>query len=468
QVVPASAALNSDPARFGWPLAALTALYVAAAALVWWTRPASGWRWAELALIALVGLLLRAVVFGAPPGLSHDAYRYAWDPQLIAHGFSPYAHTPQDPALAFLRDARITPNLRFRDAPTIYPPGAQGLFLITYFLDPRDIYGVKLAMEVCDALTFALTLALLRGRRLDPRRAMLYWWAPIPILEFAFNGHVDAEAIMWTVAALLASVGTWRGARVATGVLIGLAALTKFYPILFVIPLIRRRDYGLLAGLVGVTALGYAPFVALGLGGGGYLETYLGQRFVDQGPLLGAINWLVAPLTQAPAILIGSNLLALAALAGLIALYRWRVGLSAEAGMLALSAAWIALSPHLFPWYIAALAPLLALFPGSPLSPLSPAPRGRGGQGLRSAPGAAIVALWVFMLLMPFTYALFAPGGDAGLFIWFSLIPAAITVAPLATRRGRAAWLAVWRRLVAPVTRAELRAVRDAWLTAGG
>jgi glycosyl transferase family 87 len=444
--------LDSDPARFGWPLAALTALYVAAAALVWLTRPAGGWRWAELAVIVVVGLALRALVFGAPPGLSHDSYRYAWDPQLIAHGLSPYTHTPNDPELAFLRDTRISPNVRFRDAPTIYPPAAQGLFLLVYLLDPRDIYGVKLAMVVCDALAFALTLALLRGRRLDLRRAILYWWAPIPILEFAVNGHVDAAAILWTLAALLASAGTWRGARVATGALIGLAAMTKIYPILFVIPLIRRRDYGLLAGLVATMAIGYAPFAVLGLGGGGFLGTYLSQRFVDQGPLLTAISAVVTPLMYDPVIQVASDLVALMALTALVALYRWRVGLNLEAGMLALSAIWIALSPHLFPWYIAALAPLLAFFSG--------ARRGRW-------PGAPILALWTFLLFMPFTYVIFAPGGSPGMFIWFSLIPAAIAITPLATTHGRAALLAALRRLSAPLTRAELRAAWEAWALSG-
>jgi hypothetical protein len=452
QSIPAATALDAIPTRFGWLLAAITALYVGAVALIWRTRAAGAWRWVELALIVVVGIALRVAVFGAPPGLSHDAYRYAWDPQLVAHGISPYTHAPQDPALAFLRDNRITPNLRYRAAPTLYPPAAQGLFLLTYLFDPRDIYGVKLTMEICDALSFILTLALLRARKLDLRRAVLYWWAPIPILEFAFNGHVDAAAILWTLAALLASAGTWRGARVATGVFIGLAALTKLYPILFVIPLIRRRDYGLLAGLTGTIVIGYAPFVLLGLGGGGFLETYLGQRFVDQGPLLVALTTLTTAFTHAPAILIGSDFLALALLAALVALYRWRVGMSAEVGMLALSSVWIALSPHIYPWYIAALAPLLTFFPAA---------SGYAVVGCR--PGAPILALWLFMLAAPFTYVIFAPGGNADLFIWFSLIPAGIALCPLARAPSRARVQAVWRRLTAPISRDELRAIWGAW-----
>ncbi|HEY7849133.1 MAG TPA: hypothetical protein VIC27_03655, partial [Ktedonobacterales bacterium] len=118
--MPAASASLRAPA-FGWLLTGVTALYLAACALILRSRPAGGaWRWAELALIVLVGLALRVVVFGSPPLLSPDAWRYAWDPQLIVHGFSPYTHTPLDPALAALRDHNIWPNLRFRNAPTIY------------------------------------------------------------------------------------------------------------------------------------------------------------------------------------------------------------------------------------------------------------------------------------------------------------------------------------------------------------
>jgi hypothetical protein len=67
------------------------------------------------------------------------------------------------------------------------------------------------------------------------------------------------------------------------------------------------------------------------------------------------------------------------------------------------------------------------------------------------------------MLAAPFTYILFAPGGDAGVFIWFSLVPAAIALTPLIWAEGRAAALATLRRLVAPITWVEVRAEWAAW-----
>lgn len=431
---------GATSAGFGWLLSGTTALYVVSCALILRTRPAyGGWGWVELSVILLIGLALRAVVFGSPPLLSPDAWRYAWDPHLIVHGFSPYTHTPLDPALTALRDHAIWPNIRFRNAPTIYPPAAQGMFLLAYVVAPLNIFGVKGAIELCDALACLLTLVILRQRGLDLRRVILYWWAPIPVLEFALNAHVDAEAILWTLAALLVSAAQWRGARVATGALLGLAALTKLYPLLFAIALIRRRDYGLLAGLLSVLALGYAPFVALGLGSGGFLGEYLSQRYVDQGLLL---NWLdagVTPFTHAAAALVAADLLALALACGLIALYRWRIGLDAVTGLLALSIAWILLSPHIFPWYVGALLPLIALA-GVSSRALTPPAR----------------ACWLFALAVPYTYILFAPGGPNGLFAWLFIASAALGLAPLLGAQTRAGCLARLRQLFAAPTRAEL------------
>jgi hypothetical protein len=281
------------------------------------------------------------------------------------------------------------------------------------------------------------------------------------VLEFALNAHVDAEAILWTLAALAVSAAQWRGARVATGALLGLATLTKFYPLIFIIALIRRRDYGLLAGLAGVLALGYAPFVALGLGSGGFLGTYLSQRFVDQGLLLSWLNALVTPFTQSPPALVAADLLALALICGLIALARWRLSLDAVACLLALSIAWILLSPHIFAWYIGALLPLIALSHGAGVAQQS-----WSWRGWRAMTPTAL-ACWLFALVVPYTYMLFLPGGPNGLFPWLFLIAAAVGLAPLLSAYGRAACLDALRRLFAAPTLAECARFWRACLPAG-
>src|SRR5262249_37736599 len=135
-VVPVANDLPSQTPHLFWLLLGLTLLYAGGVALVWLAPSAKSRRWLvmELAVILLSGAVLRALVFSSPPAVSPDAHRNAWAPYLLMHGFSPYTHTPIDPSLVTLRDSAIWPNLRFRNAPTIYPPGAQALFLLAYFI----------------------------------------------------------------------------------------------------------------------------------------------------------------------------------------------------------------------------------------------------------------------------------------------------------------------------------------------
>ncbi|HKD75199.1 MAG TPA: hypothetical protein VKB76_06875, partial [Ktedonobacterales bacterium] len=184
------------------PLFGLTATYVAAVVLIWWSRPATSarWRWIELGMIVAGGLALRTIFWPQGPTISHDAYRYVWDAHLVLHGISPYTHTPHDPSLASLRDAAIWPNVNWPDAPTIYPPGAQIFYVLISLIAPLNIWALKAGMALCDIGSMLLTLVLLRRFGLDLRRVLLYWWSPIPILEFAYSAHVDALAVLLTLA----------------------------------------------------------------------------------------------------------------------------------------------------------------------------------------------------------------------------------------------------------------------------
>lgn len=424
----------SDPRTLLWPLLGVIAVSGAGAWFVLRSRQPGGTRsrWAELALILAVGLAFRALFFAAPPTISHDAYRYVWDAHLLSHGISPYTHIVTDPALAPLRDVRIWPNINWRNAPTIYPPGAQLLFLLVNRIAPLNIFALKWAVELCDVLAAGLTLVLLRRHGLDLRRVIIYWWSPIPIIEFAFGAHIDAAALVWTLAAVVVAGQRWRGARAVAGVLLGLAVLTKLYPLLFALVLIRRRDRGFTLAL-GATVLGvYLAFAGIGLGSGGFLATYFGQRSVDQGILLKGLTVLTGGLPGGSRALLALQGLVIAGLCALVVWWRWRRGLSVEMGILALSAVWIALSPHLFPWYVALLLPFLALCLRVPSwrDIMSRANR----LGLAAT---APLALWLFALAMPLTYVLFAPGAPYGLFLLFFALPIVMAVAPLARRGSR-------------------------------
>lgn len=405
----------------GLVLVGVTALSVAGVALVCLGPSARTNRgqWIELGIIIGVGVIWRALLWPSPPLFSNDAYRYAWDAHLLLQGVSPYAHTPLDPALIPLRDTQIWPHVGFRDAPTIYPPGAELLFVLAGLVAPLKLAGIKVAIALCDGAVAVLTMLLLRQRRLDPRWVIVYWWSPLPILEFALNAHVDAEAIAWTLAAVLVAEQRWRGARGVAGVLLGLAALTKIYPLLFVIALARRGDRALYVGLVGTIIAAYLPIIPLGLGGGGFLATYFHQRWVDQGIVQYWLGLTLVHVFGNAALLTLLQLGGIASFCLLLAYGRWRFGWRMEATILLLSAVWMLFAPHLFPWYIAAILPFLAFYLG---------------------PGLNFPALgfWIFALLMPFTYIIFAPDGNANLFQGFFYLAGGVALWPWLRARGRA------------------------------
>jgi hypothetical protein len=458
-LVAASARYMSDPTRFGWLLVGVSALSVAGTWAVLASRSAGTRRAriAELAVICAVGILWRAVGWAHLPTLSNDAYRYVWDGHLILHGVSPYLHPPDDPALAHLRDGVIWPHVGWPTAPTIYPPGAEALFTLVNLLTPLSFGAWKAVLALCDLATGGLMIFALRQRGLDPRRAILYWWSPLPLLEFALNAHLDAVAILLTLAAVLAACATWHGARAAAGMLLGLAALVKLYPLLFVVVLARRADRAFWLALGGITLLGYAWLAPLGLGGGGFLGTYFHQRFVDQGLLERYLALALLRFHATDTIISVAEFLVLGlAVLGVLA---WRLGLApmgneaiawrvrpareiaehdeiagwgrAIAGVLALTAAVLALAPHVLPWYAAAFLPFLALSPFLSQT-------GYRGDALCSPWGfAPALAVWLFTLLLPFSYVVFAPGGNPALFQAFFLVPLVVALAPLALRRLR-------------------------------
>ncbi len=200
-------------------------------------------RHAEWAIVIGAALAFFAVVFPLWPSLSGDPYRYVWDARVLAHGYNPLALAPDSPLLAQLRDTVIYPKLHWVHVPTIYPPGAQGLYLLAYLVAPDNVWAVKAEMALCVALTAALLVHYLRTRGQDPLRVIVWLWCPLVVIELGMDGHVDAAAIaVWLAALLLAERKRQPRARIAVGVLLGVAMLIKLYPALFLLALGRRDD----------------------------------------------------------------------------------------------------------------------------------------------------------------------------------------------------------------------------------
>ncbi|WP_441248482.1 hypothetical protein [Kitasatospora sp. McL0602] len=287
----------ADPGRlYGWYLAdaALFALAIALLRRVP-ARQVTALVLAGSAAVAAVGLL-------APPRTSDDAYRYVWDGRVQAAGISPYAHAPDDPALARLRDPGLFPagpctgwderrtaagdctHINRPAVHTIYPPVAEAWFLALHPFG-GGVRGVQAGGAL---LAVATTGALLLVRRRN-WQAALWGWCPGVTVWSVNDAHVDTLGALLMVASLgcvaarrsLAG-GALLGAAVATKLLPGLALPGALSGLLARRP--TRRDLLLPAAALGAFALAYLPYVlASGAGVLGYLPGYLREEGYDQG-----------------------------------------------------------------------------------------------------------------------------------------------------------------------------------------
>ncbi len=386
--------------------------YFAACALVLATKPPVGrWRWIELSIIFSGALIFRIMLLPLPPGLSRDSWRYLWDARVLLHGYSPYVYAPWDKALLPLRDNLLLPNSRFRNVPTIYPPGAQAIFVLSYLLAPSNLYFLKGIFLSFDMVTCLALVLLLKRKALDQRRVILYAWCPLPIVEFAIQGHGDVITLTFTLLAVLSASNISVRGRILTGFLIGFATLTKIYPILLlavVLPVlpggesgendggmvllrkITRRSAPLLITCFATILLGYLPYLILGHGQAfGYFATYASEQGRNAGVTQQMVHWLGdqlhLPIMKTITLehIIDFLLLGVASL--VVFLLRARNCLSMEAAVLLLFGVVLSISSHVFPWYTTTLLLWVPVLVGPLWTRTGP-----GGKSL------AIIAVWYF------------------------------------------------------------------------
>lgn len=293
---------HTDPAGLSCWYAACWLLFAAAA----WSLHKTPARH-TVALVLAGGIAVAATGLATPPRTSTDIYRYAWDGRVQAAGISPYDHAPADPELAGLRDDWLFPTgaacahsdraripapagqthctrINRPQAHTVYPPVAQGYFLLVHTLTPGNARHKPLqtgGMLLSLGTTAALLLVL---RRAGNVRYAAYWaWCPAVPIEAVNNAHADVLGALLTVLAL----GIVTRHPSAGGVLLGGAAATKLLPAV-VLPgalsgVRRIRDAAaVLIPAAVVAAVTYLPYTLLSQGSAlGYLGGYITEEGYD-------------------------------------------------------------------------------------------------------------------------------------------------------------------------------------------
>jgi hypothetical protein len=334
------------------------------AAAVWYVVRHGAGRWA-LVLIVAVAVLARLIAVATPATLSTDSYRYVWDGRVQAAGVNPYRYLPANPALAPLRDEAIYPHInRVDTAPTIYPPVAQMIFFAVSRVS-ETITAMKAAMAAFDLLSIFAIIRLLAWLGLPRERALIYAWHPLPIWEFAGNGHVDAAAIAFTCLTLLFVI---RGRQFLAGIALAAAVLVKPFPLAIAPALWRRWDWRMPVAFTVSAAIFYLPYLSVRGRVFGYLGGYGDEEGYGDGWgffFVAALRGLGLPAPSGATFAFVVIVL-LGAIAATVALRPSSQPPQFAAAVVLASAFLLLLSPH-FAWYFAWPLPILCVAVYPPL-----------------------------------------------------------------------------------------------------
>lgn len=316
------------------------------------------------ALVLIVGLavVLRFGLILLDPLLSTDIFRYVWDGKVQASGINPYRFVPADPALAWLRDGAIYPNINRADyATTIYPPVAQAFFfLVTRF--GENVTVMRAGLIACEIVTVVMIVLLLRRIEQPVTRVVAYLWHPLPMWEIANSGHVDALMVA------LLMVGVWLavcGYPMRGAIAIVLGALAKPFAVLALPALWRIWDWRMPLLAAAVVTICYLPYLSVGAGVFGFLTTgYLSEETLHSGDSIWPMMiWRIGFGARWGDIAV-YHLAAASMLATLALLAASRQPRSPQTMLTDINRLLLAflllLSPN-YPWYFLAIVPFVAL-----------------------------------------------------------------------------------------------------------
>ncbi|HET6385215.1 MAG TPA: hypothetical protein VFJ58_17625 [Armatimonadota bacterium] len=327
----------------------------------------------SLPVILLFAALFHALLVPSAPLLSTDVYRYLWEGRLTLHRVNPLLTPPDAPALKALRDTDWK-NVNNKAVSSIYPTTSQAFFVLSSRIAPGSLILWKALMSGCDLGAAIFLAAWLRRRGLPPQRCLLYAWNPLPITEFALNGHQDAIGIAALCAGFwLIALGPGRSSQprlphAAAGAVFALSIFAKGYALLC-LPYLRRQGKTFWLTLAASSMALTAPlFYGFRIG-----------ALADAPKSTGAVPWSGLHIfalewerndsffrlirIAADAVGVHPELAARVTTTALflaLAIWLWvgKRNHTVESSCLGVFGAFLLLGPTLYPWYVAWLIPL--------------------------------------------------------------------------------------------------------------
>lgn len=326
-----------------------------------------------LAIAFVAGLIGRLALFASQPILEDDYQRYLWDGAVTAHGYNPYAFPPvaalegriQAPLRVLAADAGpVLTHINHKFLTTIYPPVSQATFALAHLIGPWSLWAWRTVLLAFDLATFCLLVLLLDAVGRSRLWSTLYWLNPVVLKEVFNSGHMEAVILPFV---LLSFLLAGRHRPLAASTALGLAAGTKFWPVLL-LPLVLRNAWGerskfgpALLIFVSLFALWLAPMLSEGAGRTNGLVAYIQSWQINSALFPALVSLLSSTLdpTDANRMARGVTLVLLVIFSLLLA----RRPLQGLGDLISrgsvLMGALVLLSPALFPWYTVWLAPFL-------------------------------------------------------------------------------------------------------------
>ena len=171
---------------------------LSAAAVFAGERKGMGW---SAGFILVLAALVRLLFLFQSPELSDDIFRYLLDGMMLLDGANPYAAAPDAVSSANPAVSAIVALVNHGHMPTIYPPAAQMIFAAGALIG--GTLGMKLVLVLMDLAACFLIIRLLKQLDLPTSRAVLYAWHPLPVIEIAASGHIDAAAVCFLILAIV-------------------------------------------------------------------------------------------------------------------------------------------------------------------------------------------------------------------------------------------------------------------------
>lgn len=252
----------------------------------------------------------------------------------------------------------IRDNVNHAEVTTIYPPLAQVVFQLSYFLAPGSVAMMKIVLVGCELIGILFLILTLRRLNLPEWSVILYAWNPLMIKVFAGSGHADAILVAAICATAYFLV---RGSRVGIAGAFGLAILAKLSPVILLPFVFRRIGWKWSLFTIAVVAAGYFPFLDAGQNlFAGFLR--FAREWEFNAGFFGLVQWLMSGMLIDPSF--AARQVSGIVLIGLIGFLTLKDDLSIESfltfGALVIGST-IVLSPTVMPWYLSWVLPLAVL-----------------------------------------------------------------------------------------------------------